>query len=366
MKKKNDMTVGGALSLTVLFAIMAIFSYTSDKEGNPIAVIPVVGVVVSLIMALNALIKSEAKEERKKQQDKFAKTVDFDDSFGNEDLKLYFNSNKQEVVICATTDGGNDTKVVSGFGVACSVKTDDYIVSFDAMRHKVLRIKSRKGTITYKEYDFGDELKNMGVTLRNSIPALKAYNNYAFITDDVNGYVVIVTSSSMHVYLYSDIVSISYEENGNDMYNKSIGGAVVGGLLFGGVGAIVGSNAAKTIKNKKIEMMSIKILLKNTANPTIMLKIYKAGADGGILETKNPADRIYYEGLMKEVSGIRDMFSVILDIVNRDNICKSSKEHSATPSTRTVADELIKLMKLKDAGALSEEEFQQQKTKLLN
>lgn len=92
------------------------------------------------------------------------------------------------------------------------------------------------------------------------------------------------------------------------MYNKSLGGAVVGGLLFGGVGAIVGSNTAKTVKNKKIERMSIKILLKSTSDSTILLDIYKTGKDRAVLETKNTADKIFYEGLMKEVTGIKDIF----------------------------------------------------------
>ena len=84
---------------------------------------------------------------------------------------------------------------------------------------------------------------------RTSAP--EPYNDYAFITDDANEFVAIVTPTSMHLHQYSDIVSITYEENGNDMYNKSLGGAVVGGLLFGGVGAIVGSNTAKTVKTRK-------------------------------------------------------------------------------------------------------------------
>ena len=167
----------------------------------------------------------------------------------------------------------------------------------------------------------------------------------------------------MHLHQYSDIVSITYEENGNDMYNKSLGGAVVGGLLFGGVGAIVGSNTAKTVKNKKIERMSIKILLKSTSDSTILLDIYKAGKDRAVLETKNTADKIFYEGLMKEVTGIKDIFSIIIDIV--DKSCASQNQKVSVSSSNSIADELTKLVQLRDAGILTEEEFQAQKAKLL-
>ena len=363
MKKQNDLTVGGALFFTAIFACMGIYSLTIDSN-NPVVYIPLVGVIVGIIMAFNAKNKADEKKARKEQQDKFAQTIDYDDCYGNGDLKLYFNSKKQEVTICATTDVGTDTQVVRGFLLTKTVKTDDYIVSFDATHNKILRIKNNKGTVAYKEYDFTNALKNMGITTKDSTPAVKAYNNYAFITDDANELVVTVTPFSMHMHRYSDIVSISYEENGNDMFNKSLGGAVVGGLLFGGVGAIVGSNTAKTTKNKRIEKMTIKILLKSTSDSNILLSIYRAGTDGAILETKNDADRAFYEGLLKEVSAIKDIFSIIIDMVDKNKTKQSHKTSQSLP-TGSIADELLKLAQLRDSGILSEEEFQQQKTKLL-
>lgn len=363
MKRQNDLDFGGAIVLTVVFAIMAIFSYTTDKSGNPIAIIPAVGVVVGLVMAVNAKNKASNRKARKEQQDIFAQTLDYDDCYGNGDLKLYFNFQRQDVTVCATTNEGRSTQVVGNFSVTETVKTDSYIVSYDATHNKILRIKTNKGNILLKEFNLNYTLKKWNVVLKKSTPAVKAYNDYAFITDDVNEFVAIVTPTSMHLHRYSDIVSISYEENGNDMYNKSLGGAVVGGLLFGGVGAIVGSNTAKAVKNKKIEMMSIKILLKSTSEPTILLEIYNSRNDGAILETKKDADKIFYEGLMKEVTGIKDIFSIIIDIVDK-NSASQSQQISVSASNR-VADELTKLVQLRDAGVLTEEEFQKQKAKLL-
>lgn len=111
--------------------------------------------------------------------------------------------------------------------------------------------------------------------------------------------------------------------------------------------------------------MSIKILLKSTSNSTIILKIYEAGLGGAILETKKDADRAHYEGLMKEVSGIKDIFSIILDIVDKNVSQQKTATIVQQPST-SVADELTKLAKLKESGILSDEEFNAQKAKLLN
>lgn len=365
MKKQDDFSVGGALVLSVIFAIMAILSYNSDKSGNPIAIIPAIGVVVGLVMALNAKSKASDRKARKEQQDIFSQTLDYDDCFGNGDLKLYFNSQKQDVTVCATTNDGRNTQVVRDFSVTETVKTDSYIVSYDATHNKILRIKTNNGNILLKEFNLNYTLKKWDVILKKSTPAVKAYNDYAFITDDVNEFVTIVTPTSMHLHRYSDIVSISYEENGNDMYNKSLGGAVVGGLLFGGVGAIVGSNTAKAVKNKKIERMAIKILLKSTSDPTILLEIYNSRNEGAILETKKDADKIFYEGLMKEVTGIKDIFSIIIDIVDKNNVSQIQSQQISTSVSNSVADELTKLVQLRDAGVLTEKEFQEQKAKLL-
>lgn len=363
MKKQNDLSVGGALVLSIIFAFMAILSYTSDKSGNPIAIIPAIGVVVGLVMALNAKSKASDRKARKEQQDIFAQTLDYDDCFGNGDLKLYFNSQKQVVTVCATTNEGRNTQEIRDFLVTETVKTDSYIVSYDATHNKILRIKTNNGNILLKEFNLNYTFKKWDVVMKKSTPAVKAYNDYAFITDDANEFVAIVTPTNMHLHRYSDIVSITYEENGNDMYNKSLGGAVVGGLLFGGVGAIVGSNTAKAVKNKKIEMKSIKILLKSTSDPTILLDIYKAGKDGAILETKNVADKNFYEGLMKEVTGIKDIFSIIIDIVDKNNASPNTQINAS--ASNSIADELTKLVQLRDAGVLTEDEFQAQKAKLL-
>lgn len=76
--------------------------------------------------------------------------------------------------------------------------------------------------------------------------------------------------------------------------------------------------------------------------------------------------QMHYEGLMKEVSGIKDIFSIIIDITDKNNAQAKSAPTPLMSSTSSVADELQKLAKLRDAGVLSEEEFKAQKSKLLN
>lgn len=66
---------------------------------------------------------------------------------------------------------------------------------------------------------------------------------------------------------------------------------------------------------------------------------------------------------MKEVTGIKDIFSIIIDMVDKRNVGQSLQ--ISTSSSNSIADELTKLVQLRDAGVLTEEEFQAQKAKLL-
>ena len=66
---------------------------------------------------------------------------------------------------------------------------------------------------------------------------------------------------------------------------------------------------------------------------------------------------------MKEVTGIKDIFSIIIDIVDKSSASLSQKVNVSSPSS--IADELTKLVQLRDSGVLTEDEFQTQKAKLL-
>lgn len=358
MKKKEELSLGGSVVVTIIFAVLALLSYNSN--AGTLTVIPIAGIVIGVVMCIMAAIEQSKKSAREEEQNNFSDKLVYDSKHGDEDLMLYFNNQQKTITIGSSTTSNVTQEVVNDFVKTEVVDADSFIAVLDANQRKVLRVSGNAGKINRKTFNIaGDYEEKCGKRLLSSNPTLRAYNDYAFITDDVNQYVFILTPSKSYFLLYSDLVSVSYEENGNDVYNKSLGGAVVGGLLFGGVGAIVGGSTAKAKQNKEVSKMVIKILKKDTANPNIRLVIYS----GVILKTKNTADNMRYEELMKEVTGIKDIFSVILDIA--DNQKKFSKDEESVPSPVSVADELTKLANLKAQGILSEEEFEKQKAKLL-
>lgn len=357
MKKKEEMSVGGSIMVTVIFAFMAVLTYSND--GGGLVVVPIIGVIIGFILSALAVMDKSNKSAREDEQFNFSQELQFDSKHGDGDLMLYFNDSQKTITIGSSTTSSVSQDVVNNFTKTDVKDADSFIAVLDAKAGKVLRVDGKEGIINKKVFDLASEYnKKTGKEFTKGKLSLKAYNDYAFITDDVNGYVFIVTSSKTHFLLYSDVVSIAYEENGSDVYNKSLGGAVVGGLLFGGVGAIVGGSTAKATQNKEVSEMAIKILKRDTNDPNIRLMIYS----GPVLKTKETLAKTTYGELMKEVAGIKDIFAVIIDLGE----AKKQEVSNANHTAGSIADELTKLAKLKEQGILTDEEFDVQKSKLLN
>ena len=192
--------------------------------------------------------------------------------------------------------------------------------------------------------------------------------NYLFLMDDFFKVLVLVGPDCHESFNYSDIIEVSYEENGSQLYTKSagrtVGGAIVGGFLMGGAGAVVGGLSGASKQNKEIKNMDIKILLRSTSRTSCVLHFKDVDR---VLKTKEDADRKLYEKYVKNANQAKDVLSVIID--NAKQVSTPTAQPIAqpvvAPASSSVADELAKLAKLKADGILTDEEFQAQKSKLL-
>ena len=192
--------------------------------------------------------------------------------------------------------------------------------------------------------------------------------NYLFLMDDFFKVLVLVGPGHHEIFNYSDIIEVSYEENGSQLYTKSagrtVGGAIVGGVLMGGAGAVVGGLSGASKQNKEIKNMDIKILLRSTSRTSCVLHFKDVDR---VLKTKEDADRRLYETYVKNANQAKDVLSVIIDNAKQAStpIAQPIAQPVVAPASSSVADELAKLAKLKADGILTEEEFQAQKSKLL-
>ena len=171
------------------------------------------------------------------------------------------------------------------------------------------------------------------------------------------------------VYKYKDILSCEIITDGESVYKKStartIGGAVVGGILSGGAGAIVGGLSGQSTKGKKYKKIQIKLLVKSISNPSIFITFFDI-KDLGETKAIDTKSTLYGRDLEKAIirtNRWKDIMEIVIDKI--DNESNSSSRQEINPKSNSLSDELLKLNELKENGILTKEEFNEQKKKLL-
>lgn len=148
---------------------------------------------------------------------------------------------------------------------------------------------------------------------------------------------------------YKDIVEYELLEDGESITKGGLGRAVVGGVLFGGVGAVVGGITGKKKSKTVINSLKVKITINNISNPDVYINL---------VTSQLKANSILYKAAANEAQEIISTLAII------------SKSNEAQENTNgnsvSVADELIKLKGLMEDGILSQEEFDIEKNKLLS
>lgn len=194
--------------------------------------------------------------------------------------------------------------------------------------------------------------------------SVKKAGNYMFVMDSFFNVLVIIGKHIHKTFNYSDIIEVSYIENGDTMFTKStgrtVGGAIVGGVLMGGAGAVVGGLSGDTKKKKEVKNMDVKILLRSTEETSCVLHFMDSSSP---LNSKDASFNARYEEFLRNANTAKDLLSVIID--DAKQTATQAVTRPVAPQSSSVADELAKLAKLKADGILTEEEFLAQKAKLL-
>jgi len=73
---------------------------------------------------------------------------------------------------------------------------------------------------------------------------------------------------------FKDIRGSDIIIDGDNVSTKSVGGAIVGGALFGVAGAIIGSNTGKTTSKQKISNITLKLLINSLLAPTYEIPFF--------------------------------------------------------------------------------------------
>lgn len=148
-------------------------------------------------------------------------------------------------------------------------------------------------------------------------------------------------------YKYNQIANYELLENGSSVTKSkgTIGRAVVGGLLFGGIGAIVGGATSKRTTNTVCNSLKLMISFTNNPIPTDDIKLIS-----GEVSTSSQT----YSAACDKAQKIIFALQQIID-------------SNATPqiSSSSPADEILKYKRLLDEGIITVDEFNQKKKQLL-
>ena len=394
-------------------------------------------VVIIIVAIITAIVQSYNQKKRLQMiKEDEENSTDFDRStfIGDDRLKIYFDSNKKQVMLMRVTTEGIKKEYVNDFvfpGKDLAIYQNPVFNIYDPVKRLLLSGIYTDYGVNHQITSIAEKDKNKNVAVNNTIQSCfkllkttrtssgmeknnyyhilieesrgliacctsggvdkvfnyinanslpkkrgnkstintKTVGNYMFIMDDFFKVLVIVEEKSYEVFNYDSIIEVSYEENGNQLYTKSagrtVGGAIVGGVLMGGAGAVVGGLSGASKQNKEVKSIDIKILLRSTSRSSCVLHFKDIDRD---LKTKDDSDRKMYETFTKNANEAKDILSVIIDNAKQTQVSAPEAKplvQIVPSSSSSVADELAKLAKLKADGILTEEEFQTQKAKLL-
>ncbi len=152
-----------------------------------------------------------------------------------------------------------------------------------------------------------------------------------------------------HIYSFSDILDVEILENGSAVTLGGAGEAIAGGVLFGAIGAMVGSMTASRKTTGICESLQVKITLNDTSRAVEYIDIITTS-------TKKTS------GTYKKAFAVAQDCLSVLKIVQNE-VCETNSNQEE--SMKSEADELMKFKQLLDAGVITQEEFDMKKKQIL-
>lgn len=159
---------------------------------------------------------------------------------------------------------------------------------------------------------------------------------------------LLIRSTVLSSWRKSNIRNIkNYEviQNGKNLQGFGVGRAAAGAVLTGGIGLLIGF----TKKKEVVTELRLHLTLDSIDNPAFDFKL---------ITSKTKTDSFSYKSSLKSLEELTNFFDVTISQFNVN--------HDVEKTTISVADELTKFKELLDSGVINQDEFEKQKSKLLN
>lgn len=154
------------------------------------------------------------------------------------------------------------------------------------------------------------------------------------------------------VFSFNDVLQAEILEDGVTVNKTStgsqVGRAVLGGLVAGGVGAVIGGLSGETVSSDKIKKAQLKVIVNDKEKSFYIITLVS-------FDEPQSKDNLYYKPMNDKLIHCFNLLTHIL-----------KKEEKNITSASSVADELTKLAALYKDNLLTHEEYESQKKKLLS
>ena len=148
---------------------------------------------------------------------------------------------------------------------------------------------------------------------------------------------------------FKEIIDFELLEDGDAIVSgASAAGAIIGGVAFGGVGAIVGSMLPNKSNKKTCTSLVLRLAFNNINQYDKQLSFLHSE-----IKRSDPSFKVLY-------SDIQSVISFLTVIIKQNN-----SDPDANKQILSSADELLKYKQLLDMGAITQEEFDNKKAELL-
>ncbi len=182
-------------------------------------------------------------------------------------------------------------------------------------------------------------------TLVKNFRSTKSIGTYIHIDENNKAFKI-----GKNIFAYDNLLSFELLEDGQSVTKGGLGNAVVGGLLFGGVGAIVGGVTGSKKSKGICNSMKLRVSLKNAHKDIMYINFIS-------VETKT--NSFLYKDAQKQAQKCITALETIIDTNQSNRINQGTQSHS-------VADEILKFKQLLDQGIITQEEFDTKKKQLLD
>lgn len=162
------------------------------------------------------------------------------------------------------------------------------------------------------------------------------------------------------IFSFEELIDFDLLENNNSIASGGLGRAIAGGLVLGGVGAVVGGVTGRRKIKGTCEMLVLQISTNNMFFPNLMITY--------INKEVKKKDKKYINALNDARTTISGL-NIIIQQNEQKKVTKVSIEADNSKSKEDANnpyEELKQLKELLDMGIISQEEFETKKKELLN